>query len=122
MVGRTAKVIIYNPESNQPVAFGLEVSANKKPRNVKLLSNGVELTSWTVSPTERKILVSPPLSNDAGFQELTIVSDGDDKPVGPELASLGFKTPFSLWATRIGIAPARPTEAIANQPGTGRTR
>jgi hypothetical protein len=122
MLDRSASVIIYNPNSNQPLAFGLEVTANQKPRRVTLKSNGFELVRWTVSPNEKKVLVSPPLSSLAGFQELRIESDGEDKPSGMHLATLGLQTPFSLWATRVGIMPVKMPKNLAKQPKESETR
>jgi hypothetical protein len=116
MLGLKAKVHLYNPDPDQPLAFGIEVKANQKPRHVTLKSRGFEIASWTVSPDESRVLVSPPITTPAGFEELTIESDGEDKPRGAHLASLGFKTPFSLWATRVGVLPARAANAVAERP------
>ncbi len=122
MVGPKAIISVYNPSDDQPVAIGLELMANKNPRTVTLRSSGKTLIRWTVSPNEKRLLISPPLSRQSGFQELTLESDGVDQPIGAHLASLGYKTPFSLWATRVGVAPAGPPAAVARQADTRLSR
>jgi hypothetical protein len=122
MVGRLAKVQVYNPDPTQPVAFGLEVSANLKPRTVKLRANGAEVVEWNVGPTESRVLVSPPLTSKANFVELTIESDGEDRPSSSQFAAQGFKTPFSLWASRVGVMAFPKNADVARQPNPTATR
>jgi hypothetical protein len=122
MLGKVAKVHVYNPDPDQPVAVGLEVSSNKHPRKVTMKAGGIELGSWVVQPGEKSLLSSPPFKIRSGFEVLTIESDGEETPSGHNLTALGFKTPFSLWATKVGVVSARIPQDIAKLPKPVETR
>ena len=122
MLARSAKVHVYNPTPNQPLAFGLEAAANRKPRQVTLKSEGNVLAHWTASPDQNALLTSPPFSLKAGLNELTIECDGEDRPSGKFFSAQGSTAPFSLWATRVAIIPAGIPRAVAKQPTEGAAR
>ncbi len=106
MLGREGRVLVYNPTPDQPLTLTLDVAAHKTPKQVTLKADGVELTRWTVAPTSTAMLASPAFSLGEGLHELTITSDGDDKPSRSDAHIQDDKTPFSLWATGIGLEPA----------------
>ena len=116
MLEKSARATVFNPTPDQPLTFSLEAFANKKPRTVTLKSGGKELARWQVVPDSPSSLVSPPFTLKAGLQELTIESDGEDKPSRADFAATGATVPFSLWATRVGLSPTTAAQGVAEKP------
>ncbi len=117
MLGRVGRVLVYNPTPDQPLTLTLDVAAHKTPKRVTLQADGVELTRWSVAPSSTSMLASPPFSLGEGLHELTIISDGDDQPSRSAPHVEGDKTPFSLWASGIGLEPASPQVTAGRQLG-----
>ncbi len=107
MVGPTARVVVYNPTPDQPLAITLQAAANKKDRAVTLRSGGRVLALWEARAAGSLPLTSPPFTLPAGLQELTIATEGADKPSRREPGIIAADhTPFSLWVGGIGLVPA----------------
>jgi hypothetical protein len=116
MLGKAAKVHVYNPTPDRPLTFQMEAVANQRARAVTLKAEGKELARWQVSPDGRASFDSPPFSLSAGLRELTIESDGDDSPSRIDFDKWGSTAPFSLWATRVGLSPAPVAPSVADRP------
>jgi len=106
MVDQSARLWAYNPTADQPMILTLDAAGHKTARRVVLRADGVELTRWTVPPSETELIASPPLKLSAGLHELTLTSDGDAPPSRTDVHIPGDKTPFSLWVTGISFGPA----------------
>jgi hypothetical protein len=116
MLGRVAKVHVYNPSPERPLTFVLDARANLKPRTVILRSEGLEIARWQASADAGSTLVSPPFTLKAGLVELTLECDGEDKASRADLVARGLTNPFSLWALRVGLIPAPLPSAVAEKP------
>ncbi len=94
---RRARVVVYCPEPGRPVTLAFEgVAAFARPRRVRLVEGGRELGRWAVGHGGPGRLETRPLPLGAGLHELTVESDGDDRP-GPYGDRLDdAKTPYSL--------------------------
>jgi len=117
MLAQVGRVLVYNPDPNRPLTLTLDASAHKAPKRVTLRADGQEVTRWTVQPSETALLASPPMTLSEGLHELTITSDGDEKPSRADAHIQGDKAPFSLWATGIGLKPAGPAAVAGRQVG-----
>ncbi len=122
MVEKSARVHIYNPTPDQPLTFHMEAVAQKRARNVTLKSGGVELARWQVEPIGRASLDSPPFTLAVGLHELTIESDGEDHPYRTDSVVTASNTPFSLWATQVGLSSATEAPGIAGASKEGPRR
>jgi hypothetical protein len=110
-LGRAAKVVVYQPVESGEVQLTLTAIAFRKPRDVRLLLNGEEVTHWRLSPDEAQSLTSPLFPLREGVHELTLQSDGESRPLhNREMASEGDRTPYSLRVAEIAIV-SRPRDA-----------
>ncbi len=114
MVGRSARVHVYNPSPDRPLTFTLDAAANKSPRTVILRGEGEDLARWQVSTKGNSLLASPPFRLAEGLHELIVLSDGDDRPSRYAPHVEGDDTPFSLWVTGLGLETATP-QAVAGR-------
>ena len=114
MLGRSARVMVYNNRPDRFLTFTLDASANRKQRTVVLRTGGNDLARWEVPPGATSLLASPPFQLPEGLHELIVLSDGDDKPSNSDAHVEGDKTPFSLWVTGVGLETAVP-QAVAGR-------
>ncbi len=125
-VGRSGRIVVYNPDATKPVEIALDASAapNGRPREVRLLDGGRELARWTVAPGRRmKRLVTPPLNLPEGLTDLFLESDAEARPRRPEEnASKEDARPFSLRVATVKVEAAPGTLAGRPGPGSSRTR
>jgi hypothetical protein len=110
-VGRSARVVVYQPTSSEPVVVTLVASAFREPRTVRLKLQGRELVRWRFAPGDPKTVSSPPFLVPSGIQELVLESDGESRPAhNHEMASEGDRTPYSLRVARISVRRDRSGE------------
>ena len=114
MVGKVGRVLVYNPDPEQPLTLTLDVAAHKTPKEVVLRADGAEVTHWSMTPKATELYVSPSFHLSEGLHELTLTSDGDNRPSRTDANIPGDKTPFSLWVSGIGLRPAN-WEAFAGR-------
>ena len=114
MVNRSARLWAYNPDPAQALTLTLDVAGHKTARNVILRADGRDLARWHVAPTVIELIASPSFKLGAGLHELTLVSDGEDKPSRTDAHIPGDKTPFSLWVSGISFGPTG-WEALAGR-------
>lgn len=120
-LGKSGRVVVYSPDPDRPLAFGLEASANRRDRAVTLREGGRVLARWDVTPGGGELRISPPFTLAAGLHELTIESDGEDRPISGDSQFEGDTSPFSLSVTGLGLVPI-PPEKVAGRPVRGVTR
>jgi hypothetical protein len=119
VAGRMARLAVYNPDAEWPLAIALEAATPKSARAVRLVAGGVELARWGVGPGPAQHRLSPPFRLPAGLQELALVSDGEDTPDGPGAAATPWDlAPFSLRVASVGIGQVPRPAAIAGQART----
>jgi hypothetical protein len=121
MVGPVGRLVVYNPTPDQPLSIGLEAAGNKKDRVVTLRTEGRVLARWGVSASKTSSLVSPGFLLSAGVHELTLESDGADKPSRMEPGIVGSPDPFSLWVRSIALKPVE-AKAVADRSGDSAAR
>ncbi len=114
MLGRLARVHVYNPTPDRPLTFTLDVTAHKQARTVTLNDGPIELARWTLGPKEGALLASPPFTLAEGLHTLTIQADGEARPSRADIHIEGDFTPFSLWVTGVGLETATP-QALAGR-------
>jgi hypothetical protein len=103
--GRSAKLVVYNPDASQPLRLSIEAKPARERRQVRLLFEGKELARWAATPGPYQTLECPALRLPAGLHELALKSDGIARPTSldPNLASMGA---FSFRAGKIAVEPA----------------
>ncbi len=106
MVGPVGRVLVYNPNPEQPLTLTLDAAGHKTAKHVTLEADGVAINQWTIEPTTTELYVSRPFKLTTGLHELTINSDGVAKPSRTDSHIPGDKTPFSLWVSGLGLKPA----------------
>jgi hypothetical protein len=107
IAAQSARIAVFNPSPEQRLVLKGIVSSYQKPRTVRLVGDGRELARWRVEPTEPVIVESPSFRLPAGVHELSLESDGAERPIKPEYAPAeGDTAPFSLWVAALEIAPS----------------
>ena len=102
----TAKAVVYSPGPDRPLRVRLKASALREPREVRLLSDGVEVARWKVEPGDQQTFLSPPLRAAEGVHDLMLLSDGAARPRNHREAFDDRLTPYSLRVTGLGVEPA----------------
>lgn len=99
-----ARVAVYNPSADRPLRLRLVASAYLKPRVVRLLAEGRELARWRVVPGAPSSFQSPPFRLGGGIAELSIASDGSERPARISYAPVeGDMAPISLWVAGVRL-------------------
>jgi hypothetical protein len=94
---RRARLVVFDPTGDRPLRVGLgEVSAFGRSRVVRLSEGDRELTRWTVETGTPRDLESEPFRLGPGLHELTLESDGDDRPSRYADRLDDARTPYSL--------------------------
>jgi hypothetical protein len=110
VVGKAGRLSVYNPEPDTDLTLTLEASAFRRARSVRVLAGDRELARWQVEPDVLREYTSPTFRLPAGLQQLTIESDGEDRPKGHrEAPAEGDVRPFSLRATGVALRAVNPT-------------
>ncbi|MEO6812239.1 MAG: hypothetical protein ABI353_24285, partial [Isosphaeraceae bacterium] len=108
-VAQTAKVSVYNPDPDREVRFVLNALAFRKARTVRLRSRGRDLATWNLAPGKFQDYVSPSFRLPEGLQELTLESDGQERPAHHhEEVNEGDRKPYSLRAGGIALIATQP--------------
>jgi hypothetical protein len=116
VVGKTAKVAVYDPRSDQDLVLGLEAEAFRSARSVRVLADGREIARWNILPDSLRIYATGPFRLPGGLHELIIESDGEERPIhSREEAEKGNRRPYSLRAAGIVLKPALAEPAADNQ-------
>jgi hypothetical protein len=106
VVGRTGTIAAYNPDPERPVLFALDAKAFRRARTVRVTSGGRELARWDVLPGRFQTCWSAPLRLPAGLQELTVTSDGEDRPTRDREKPLEWDAgPYSLKVEAVALVP-----------------
>jgi hypothetical protein len=105
---KLGRVMVYNPEPNQPLVFTLEAIALHEPRTVQLRLGDGELASWNISPEGLRKYSSAAFCLPAGLVELTLESDGEDVPWRRDLTFEGDTRSYSLRVagTKLSTVPS----------------
>jgi len=119
MLGRSGRVMVYNPTPERALTFTLDAAAHKHPRTVLLREGGEDLARWEVPTGATSLLATPPFRLTEGLHELNVVSDGDDRPSRYDAHVDGDFTHFSLWVTGLGLEPALPRAVAGRRTGLG---
>ncbi len=122
---RKATLIAYNPAPDRDLTLSIALAAFHRSRVVRLLDGERELARWEVGPERLVLMTSPPFRLPEGRSELTLASDGDDRPFSPvQEVTEGDRTPYSLRVQGLILRPTTPSEnpkaAIADQPRSRR--
>jgi hypothetical protein len=103
-VARVARLAVFNPPGDAPLTLTWEARSVYRPRSVRLCAGGRELARWQVRPDGLDRYTSPPFRLPAGLQELTLESDGDEKPRRAwEGANASDPRPLSLRVARLEL-------------------
>jgi hypothetical protein len=104
-VARVARLAVFNPRGDTPLTLTWEARSVYHARAVRLCSGTQELARWDVAPDGLHRYTSPPFRLPAGVEELTLESDGDEKPRRPEEgANANDPRPLSLRVARLELA------------------
>jgi hypothetical protein len=107
VMGRSGRLAAYVPEPGGRHVFTLEARAFRRPRVILLKAGDATLARWELGPSEFRTLRSGPIALPAGLQALTLESDGEDAPDGPDEASSDWDTrPYGLQILKVGLRPA----------------
>jgi hypothetical protein len=94
---RRARLVVFDPVGDRPLRVGLgRVSAFGRGRLVRLLEGDRELARWTVEAGAPRDRESEPFRLGPGLHELTLESDGDDRPSRYADRLDDARTPYSL--------------------------
>ena len=110
-VAKSATIVVSNPDANRDLVLMLAASAFRRTRAVRLLDGGREIARWEIPREAVALYTTPPFHLAAGRSELTLQSDGDDRPFSPiqEIAE-GDSTPYSLRVQGLILRPATPAD------------
>jgi hypothetical protein len=105
-----ASVVLYNNRPDEPLIFTLRGAAFRKPRSVRVLdrSDGQELARWAIIPDRPGTYSTVPFRLPAGFHELTIACDGEERPSLPSDKIALMTIPYSLCVDGMSVEPASP--------------
>ena len=121
VLGREGGLAVYSPASDRDLTFSLHASAFRRTRTVRLLDGEAELARWRIEPGEAAWSVSPPFRLPGGIHQLTIASDGDERPIHRhETATQGDWNPYSLIVRGVRLNWDEEDESnpvMAGQPG-----
>lgn len=119
-VGRDARMEIYSPSPETPVAIWFEAAALRSARTVRLREGGRILAEWTVPADTFTTVSSPPVALEKGFHTLVIESDRDETPRRHrDLPTDGDKAPYSLRVTQVRLLTS-PVVAESAPPSVRR--
>jgi hypothetical protein len=117
-VARVAELAAYNPEPDRELTLTMEAEALRKSRTVRLRFGSRELARWTVQSGRIESYVSPPFRLPAGLQDLTIESDGQERPVRRhEAIAEGDDRPYSLRVASVRLTSGRFDPAMIVRRG-----
>jgi hypothetical protein len=122
LAGRAARLVVCNPPPGPPVCLTLEAAGVRCRRTVRLRARGVELARWEVAPGRPEAHASPPLPLGPGLNDLTLESDGEDRPSRAIASGLGSSGRFALYVygLRVTPAPAADSRNLAGRSGHAR--
>ncbi len=79
--------------------------------------NGRELVRWTVVPERSQTYASAPFRLPVGLHELTLESDGEERPRHPRDAIAPMMIPYSLCVRGVNVQPATLVLRLAPDEG-----
>jgi hypothetical protein len=94
---RQARIAVYNPTPERSMVLALvDASAFKSHRVVRLIEGDREIAHWKVEPNAPRTIETPPFKLGDGVCELSLISDGDDRPARYVDRLDDARTPYSL--------------------------
>jgi hypothetical protein len=115
-MARIGRLAVYNPDPARELSLSLEANAFQQARTARLLSGRTELARLRIEPGPRKVVATPPFRLPAGLQELTIETDGADRPTRHrDIPLSGDRRPISVRVASILLAPRIPVPAVASK-------
>jgi hypothetical protein len=110
-VSESGNLVVFNPRVETRLVLGLEARSHQRTHRVLLLRGEAVLAQWEIRSDAFGRFRSSPLTLPAGSTELTIRSDGEDRPRGEfEAPAEGDDRPFSLLVAGLTLEPV-PTQA-----------
>ncbi len=104
---RRARIVVHDPTPDRPMVLALEdASAFARPRVVRLSEGGRELARWTIEPGRSRAVETPPFRLGPGLHDLTLESDGDDRPTRHADRLDDARTPYSLTVGAVRLRGA----------------
>jgi len=104
---RRARLAVFEPAGDRAVVLELGgVSAFARVRVVRLKQGDRELARWTVATGPPRNLESPAFRLGPGRHDLTLESDGDDRPTRSADRLDDPRTPYSLVVGAVRLRPA----------------
>jgi hypothetical protein len=99
-----ARLAVYNPDAGQSLTLTINATSLGQPRQVRLLSEGKELSRWEVRPRGIDAPRPGPFRLPPGLHELVLESDGLTRPRSRRDFAGPFDTrPYALRVERIGL-------------------
>ena len=121
IVGRLS---VFNPDPARDLTIALDASAFRRPRRIRVESDSGEVARWTIEPGAIRTVASPPFRLGPGLSDLTITSDGDDRPSRHrDEPPDGDRRPISLNVAAIHLRamPPAPTSDQRGEVAAGST-
>ncbi len=117
-VGREGRLALFVPEGSGPIHLEFGAAAYHKPRALTLSENGINLASWTASPGRKETLRTPEIRLVAGLHELSLTSDGADRPIHHQDAiSAHDRGPIGVRVTTIRVGEEAARVAVESPRG-----
>jgi hypothetical protein len=114
-VRKTAHIALYNPTPDVALTLAIQARSVRATRVARIVSGGIELARWHITPGAPRTYESLQLRLPAGLQDLTLETDGESTPAKFEAFDQA-KTPLSLQILSIKLNPeARPSD-LASPP------
>jgi hypothetical protein len=117
---RHAHLALYSPDGERPMTLVVHASAFRRPRWVRLVEGDREFACWRIDPGESRSYASPPFRLPFGVHQLTLASDGDEKPSrSREAAAEGDPRPYSLRVQHLSISAVPDSQEPAQMIAEG---
>jgi hypothetical protein len=114
-MSRSGHFALFNPDPDRDLTLTLDSVAFHQGRTATLKTRGTAVASWPIDINSRHQVISPPFRLPAGIQELTLQADGDTPPTHHRAVTPdGDRSPISLTATSVVLAPASESVASSN--------
>jgi hypothetical protein len=107
---KTGHVAVFNPNP-QRLVFTLEAVALHHDRTARLLANGLEVARWQIAADRFRIYATEPVQLPAGFSDLILQSDGEERPTRLETTWEGDTSSYSLRVAKVALRTAPETMA-----------
>jgi hypothetical protein len=112
-----AHLVVYNPEPARELRLAIVAKALHRPRQLRLVSAGRELSRWTVEPRSYQALASPTFRLPGGLSDLVLESDGTSQPRNPRDAAL--PNDLGRFSMRVGKLELESASDLARRSANG---